>query len=239
MEKNFQSKDIKTPVLYGITILLVFIVFFLKCKPEPKLADSSLYNSLQDSLTFYKNKNEELVGTISTIQTSKVKDFLEIQSKDKEITRLQSLVKTYKNRMGTGSVAGVITTKGFATTTVRTVVDTSKVYPSYFSEFNLNDWVWGRVKASKDSTEIELQYKEDISFVLLKERKSIFHKYQYSSEVTIHNPYSSVQSFRTYQVKDKTRPKVVIGPNLGFNLTSEFKIVPTVGIGATFPLITF
>jgi hypothetical protein len=225
--------------LVVVSVLLFTALFIQTCEPEPKLSQNELYNSLQDSLSFYKNKNGELVGTISTIQTSKIKDFLDIQSKDKEITRLQSLVKTYKNRMGAGSVAGIITTKGLAETRVATIVDTSKVYPVYFSEFNLDNWVWGSIRASRDSTDIQVQYAEDISFVLLRERKSIFHKYRYTSEITVHNPYSSVQSYRTYQVKDKTRPKIVIGPNVGFNLTSEFKIVPTIGVGATFPLIIF
>jgi hypothetical protein len=221
------------------SVIVIFFLLFQQCEQQQSLAEKdSLYKSLNDSLAFSKNKNNELVGTISTIRTQNLKDFLKIESQNKEIIKLQELVKTYKNRMGESSVAGIITTKGTVNTTVPTIV-INGVSPIYKSSFNLDNWVFGDITASADSTKINLQYVEDISFVIGRQRKNFLSKYEYFSDVTIHNPYSTVQTYRTYQVSDKTKNRFIIGPFFGASLNSEFKIQPTIGIGITYNLISF
>lgn len=221
------------------SVIVIFFLLFKQCEQQQSLAEKdSLHKSLNDSLAFSKNKNNELVGTISTIRTQNLKDFLKIESQNKEIIRLQELVKTYKNRMGEGSVAGIITTKGTVNTTVPTVV-INGVNPIYKSSFNLGNWVWGDITASIDSTQINLQYVEDISFVLGKQRKNMFSKYQYFSDITVHNPYSNVQTYRTYQVSNKINNKIVIGPYVGLSLNSKFDIFPSIGIGVMYNFLSF
>lgn len=222
--------------LLAVCLLVIFILTTRSCQREVR--NTNLVNALTDSLQKSQNSKGETVGTISTIQTDNVADFLAIRAKDREIQRLQELVREYRRRMTAGSSAGIVSVTGGADVLVPTVVvKTDSIYPTYESTFNLDGWVWGIVSASKDSTTIGLRYKEDISFVIGRERKGLLGKETYFSDVIVHNPFSNLQSYRTYQVSVPNH-KWAVGPVLGVGV-GPTGFVPFVGVGIQRAVIRF
>lgn len=231
---------------YFISLLMITIafaagLFMMRNKYKNQLEErKELISSLNDTIKTWKDKNGNSVSEISLLQTSKVNDFLEIQSKDKEIQELQAIVKDNKSKLGKqGSVTNITTnTKAdiSAVTKTDTVIIDNTKHIVYKSNFNLKNWITGNVIAAKDSTKINLSVKNQYS-VILGEEGSFFSKKKPYIKVINYNPYSETKSLRAYQVQD-TRAKLRFNWSLylGAGVTyskGEFIPGPQVGAGAT------
>ena len=194
--------------------------------------------SLQDSIQTYKNKEGKEVAKISTINSS-IKDFIDLQSKDKEIQELQKLVKEYKNKLkNQGSVTKFSNNTKVETKTITKIeYDTiivnniQEIYPKYKSDFNLKGWIAGDIIASKDSTNINLEVYNEYSVIIGEESQGWFKPKKTFVEVINHNPYSSTEKLRTYQVEKPKNKLFSIGPYIGIGVNQEGKFIPSVGIG--------
>src|SRR5690606_23066170 len=193
-------------------VLALIVALFLynenKMKLEREVKEGrGLITSLQDTLKIVRNRDSSLTATISTLETDKVKDFLNLSVKDSTILELQSLVKDYKYKL---KEAGSSATKLSTDTKVDikspteigkgdTVKDNSLVYiyPSYKSNFNLNNWIEGSVFANRDTTTLKLIVRNDYD-VIIGSEGGIFKKRKTFVEVTSHNPYSEIKTLRTY-----------------------------------------
>ena len=170
---------------YFISLLIIAIafiggLFMMRNKYKNQLEErKELISSLNDTIKTWKDKNGNSVSEITLLQTSKVNDFLEIQSKDKEIQELQAIVKDNKSKLGKqGSVTNITTnTKAdiSALTKIDTVIIDNTKHIVYKSNFNLKNWITGNVIAAKDSTKINLSVKNQYS-VILGEEGSFFSK---------------------------------------------------------------
>lgn len=221
---------------YIITILFFLLIFSVKkCEDNSQKASGvkTMYEASLDSLTTFKNQKGELVSRIATITSSNTKMFSELKSKDSTITELQVLVKEYKKELKDGGSAGVIYIEGKKEIITKTVVDT--ITGDYSSNFNLGNWIWGDVFMNKDTTILNINTKEKVSFVIGKEKTGFLGlgKSEYFSDVKLENPYNIVTEYRTYNVSiPENRWVVSVGASGIYDFNSGSIIIgPSINIG--------
>jgi hypothetical protein len=248
----------------SITIIVILVLLNLKsCKntQDTKKDYVSTINALQDTMITYRNKDGMQVAKISLIETEKASQFLEINSKDAVIIKLQEEVKKNKNRMGkSGSITVIENTTNLATVDTTSYItfkdtivrnDTVFVYPEYSSfikkglKIDSSYWVTANVKANKDSTSFELGIQNSYTVVLGREKskgfKALFKPKVAFAEVTNENPYTSTKTIRAYQVKTPKPKRFGIGVHVGYGLTFDKNytpiIRPYIGIGFQYNII--
>jgi hypothetical protein len=201
--------------IFGVLMVIVIILSLSTCNEYNKAKESSnLLYSLTDSLETFRNKDSQHVAKISILETSSVKDFLALQSKDSVIQKLQATVKHNKSKLGKdGSVtviSGTTQVDGATTTTVTdgtsvTKGDTVYLYPKY--DFTINQfgkWVTGNGSSTKDSTRLNIKVDNDYTVLLGYEKRKVPGKLLPKTvpyvEVTNENPYTETKSMRSYKV---------------------------------------
>ena len=159
---------------------IIVIIFCVKaCNNSIRKENSKLIESLNDSISYYRDVEGILHSKISIIEDDY---FLKLKLKDKEIVELQDLVKKYKNVKS----ATIIKTETKIVEKIvnKTVLDTISNTPIYESSFNLKDYIWGDIVAKKDTTDIKINIKNDFNIVTYKERGKLV------LDVSDKNPYS-------------------------------------------------
>lgn len=221
---------------YIITILsFLLLLSVVQCQDNNQKASGvkTMYEASLDSLTTFKNQKGELVSRIATITSSNTKLFSELKSKDSTITELQGLVKEYKKELKDGGSAGIIYIEGKKEIITKTTVDT--ITGDYSSDFSLNGWIWGKVFMNKDTTILNINTKEKVSFVIGKEKTGFLGlgKPKYFSDVKLENPYNTVTGYRTYNVSIPENKWIVsIGASGIYDFNSGSIIIgPSINIG--------
>lgn len=240
---NFKTISVTIIILLISIFSTVYLINIDYKRTKQKI---NLIKSLQDSLQIYKNKDNNEVAKIGTINSS-TKDFIDLKIKDKEIQELQKLVKEYKNKLkNQGSVTKFSNNTKVETKTITKIeYDTiiknniQEIYPKYKSNFNLNNWVVGDIIASKDSTNINLGVKNKYAVIIGEESQGWFKPKKTFVEVINYNPYSSIEKLRTYQVEKPKNKLFSIGPYIGVGINQERKFIPSIGIGLQYNIFKF
>jgi len=180
---------------YAVFVILVGCVALLSyCNINTQLKTKSLktaYNALNSEMAKYKNKYGQEVAKVKVIETARRKDFLQMESQDATIKKLQKLVKQTKPE-----TAIIIETV--------TQIDTFTIIDSngYFDY--TDEWIELLGQTMKDSLTFNLIVKNEFNLI---EKKGYL-------EITNLNPYTSTESIRIY--KDTPRKKrIVVGAGLG------------------------
>ena len=206
---------------------IIVIIFCVKaCNNSIRKENSKLIESLNDSISYYRDVEGILHSKISIIEDDY---FLKLKLKDKEIVELQDLVKKYKNVKS----ATIIKTETKIVEKIvnKTVLDTISNTPIYESSFNLKDYIWGDIVAKKDTTDIKINIKNDFSIVTYKEKNKLI------LDVSDKNPYSITKSQRSYINLPKQK-KFGLGVNVGYGI-SKSGLSPYIGLGVNYNLINF
>ena len=233
-------------------VLIIILSFFIvrSCNQDKIISEkTNLINALNDTVKIWKDKNGISHSKTEVIKTSSISDFLKQNVKDKETKELQNVVKENKNRLGKqGSVTkfnGIIEFEK----EIPTLRDTIYIpkdglvikKPVYNSSFDMDGWVTGSVKASEDSTKINLRIKNDYTVIIGEEKTGFLGlgKRKPFVEVTNKNPYSETTSLKTYQVENYKIKRFGIGPNISYSLGANGQLYPTFGIGLQYNIIRF
>lgn len=241
-------------LLLPIVIVILIFTIFKNCKNEQykEFETNNIIKSLNDDLEYYKNQNNQLVSKISVIETEKQETFLNIESKDKEILKLQKLLRDNKN-------ANVITR-----IETLTIVDTTFVTETQFINFDekYQGWIKGSTFSKpiyeKDGTVkkfdwfINLTIKDEVEIV--HKRDSLGRMYVEASNL---NPYSNMKKVRSYyktqqpisllpnlskSISSKNNSKTKsfsIGPNISYGVNHKGEFLPYIGVGIQYNLIKF
>ncbi len=210
----------------------------------------ALIKSLNSELIVYRDTLNREVAKRQVIETENVKQFLSIASKDTMILKLQDLVKSVKASIKNGGSAATISTETRIDTVLKTIVvykgDTlhivgldSFIFPTYKFELDkFGGWVVGSGEASKDSTHISFNIKNDYSVVIGYERKNVFSKKIPYAVVTNDNPYTTTKDMRVYRIRNDIKSKRFgLGVQVGYGLTTDLRFKPYVGVGLSYQLI--
>ena len=238
------SKTLVYIIIAVILLLLFEGVVVYRFSNKSKAEDKSLIGSLNAELTTWKDKDSLSHAKIQIIETEKTKDFLSLQSKDKDIIKLQKTVKQYEKQIkNQGSVTNF--TSETKITTKDSLVTDSVCGKCSFYFSNSNPWY--SVDASVSPTEtpnqlslsLDLKVKNEYSVIVGEEKQGLFKKPKPFVEVLNHNPYSETESLRTYQVSTPKLKRWGVGPQIGFGLNSNFTTGAYVGIGLHYSFFNF
>ena len=210
-----------------LIFIIIIIIFCVKaCNNNIRKENSKLIESLNDSISYYKDVEGVLHSKISVIEDDY---FLKLKLKDKEIVELQSLVKKYKNVKS----ATIIKTETKIVEKIvnKTILDTISNTPIYESSFNLKDYIWGDIVAKKDTTDIKINIKNDFSIVAYKEKNKLI------LDVSDKNPYSITKSQRSYINLPKQK-RFGLGVNAGYGI-SKSGLSPYIGLGVNYNILNF
>ena len=241
----------KITSIVSIVLIIILSFFIVKSCNQDKIISekTNLINALNDTVKIWKDKNGISHSKTEVIKTSSINDFLKQNVKDKETKELQNVVKENKNRLGKqGSVTkfnGIIEFEK----EIPTLRDTIYIpkdglvikKPVYNSSFDMDGWVVGSVKASEDSTKINLRIKNDYTVIVGEEKTGFLGlgKRKPFVEVTNKNPYSETTSLKTYQVENYKIKRFGVGPNISYSLGANGQLYPTFGIGLQYNIIRF
>lgn len=206
---------------------IIIIIFCVKaCNNSIRKENSKLIESLNDSISYYRDVEGILHSKISVIEDDY---FLKLKLKDKEIVELQDLVKKYKNVKS----ATIIKTETKIVEKIvnKTVLDTISNTPIYESSFNLKDYIWGDIVAKKDTTDIKINIKNDFNIVTYKERGKLV------LDVSDKNPYSVTKVQRSYINLPKQK-RFGLGVNAGYGI-SKSGLSPYIGLGVNYNILNF
>jgi hypothetical protein len=237
-DKKELEEIVKKSKFVLLAILILFLIGLLtkSCNNEAQLAQTiSLYKAAEAKLITWKDKDSLSNAKIAILQADNIGAFMQLETSEEEIIRLKSEVKKYKDKLKVGGGVTVITTKGEVkgTFVTDTIYIDKENNPIYRSTYNFDDWVWGEVVASRDSIGVSVKYKEDLTFVLGEEKTGFLGlgKRKPFAEVRLNNPYSQVESMRTFQVIPTPARRFGLGPTLAYGVGSGFTPGVFVGIG--------
>lgn len=208
-----------------ITITVIVIFNIKSCNNTIK--NNRLIESLNDSISYYKDKNGILHSKISVIEVERMKDFTKLNLTNKELKELQELVKKYKNVKS----ATIIKTETKVVEKIinKTILDTISNTPIYKSNFNLKGYIWGDIVAKKDTTDIKISIKNDFSIVTYKEKGKLI------LDVSDKNPYSITKTQRSY-INIPKQKRWGLGINAGYGISNS-GLSPYIGLGINYSIL--
>lgn len=227
-------KNLNSLNLVIIVVAIAIIGYLFHSKNVTKKEAINLADALADTVQYYKVQNNLNAAKIEILQTEKVSDFIELQSKEATIVKLQEIVKNYdkRNRDLTAAILHsdqtIIRYKDSLTAYVEDyeniVFDEGDtcIAPIYKRAFKLNNWVSGDVTLGINTFELNQIILNEYGITLGNEKVGLFKSKPYA-DITNYNPMSQPVSIRAYQkdAKPKLSPfsstllKVGIGVGLG------------------------
>jgi hypothetical protein len=189
-------------------VLILLVFFYLNGKQDQTKNDLLQFtNSLQDSITVKMDKYGDRVSEISQIRTSDPKVFLNLNTNNPEIQKLQEEVKKYKNQLDNGGSVTVFTSSVKVDTTLVVEQKEDGIVTS------ATDGEWYSVKnyIVGDQGRTSLAIKNDYTIAVVEEDgKSVV-------KIKNKNPYATEGEIRTYANLPKQDKKISIGVGIGYD----------------------
>lgn len=224
---------------YAIAVILAFLLF-RSCERSKGLQD--LQTALNDTISQTRNEYNQQVSSISVLQTEREKDFLKLQTKDSTVKALQLLVKNYKGKVQSATVASTETSDSGKTVTVVSydtvyINGKAEVKPTYEASWKTR-WSEGCIDARHDFIYHDIKIKNEFTFTHGTKR-NLFKKDVLKVEMTNLNPNTVTTELRSYSVSmPKKRFSVGVGISAGYSLTT-YKPDAVVGLNVSFILFGF
>lgn len=236
----------RTKIIAVVMATLIIIVLLMKgCEAKQQLAANDNMNSaLKDSMKTWKDKEGHFKASITLLENYNSKAFTDLASADSTITKLQKLVKKYEDNIKKGGSVTTIGTEANINIVTPTKIEgvtkvNDTIHANYKSDFNIKGWVWGTVSATKDSTTIDMRFKEEIDVAIGTEKTGFLGlgKSKPFAEVTLHNPFNEVKTLRAYSTKSLPVKNFGVGPVVAYGVGPGFTTGLFVGIGATYSIL--
>lgn len=221
-----------TTILGAAICILLYVLLAIKTSDYSDATTLSF--AVNEKLERYRDKYDREVAKRKVIETNNVNNFIRYQTTDSLLIELQTIVKGIKRELKHGGSATVFEgATNIDKSTVTNVFnsDSNTVYRTSFND----KWTNYNISASVDSIMLNLRIKNKYSVTVGRERVSLFKSIPYA-KVTNYNPYSSVKDTRTYRIKLKTK-KISIGPYVGYDISSDLTLKPSVGVGVQYIMI--
>lgn len=222
-----------------LLVLLVICVQFCNNRRDKQIQDN-LISALNDSMITFKDQQGLSHSERQIIETGNPIDFLNLKTKDIQISNLQAEVAKYKKQLGKG---GSVTLLGTSTT-----IDTSYVKNDNPCEGKIfkwedsikNKWIDWEYSVLDKNVAFHLTTRDSLSIVNKQLKQGWFKRPKYYSEVTNFNPYSSTKSLITYKVVNDYKSKNFhVGPAFIYGIGDNFKIGWFAGVGVMWTPLNF
>lgn len=202
-----------------------------------KSSETDLQNSLKDSITYYRDAYNNLYAKTSIIETDNEKYFLQIKSKDSTIIRLQNLVSKYKKNLNAGGSVTVIKDSIYIDRYKPVILgkDTIVFSQSVLLDTVSNKWIKAKYGFDKGVSVLNLSVLNDYEIVIGKDSKTR----QNFVQVKNNNPYTTVNTLKTFRKELPKDKKLGLGFYVGYGLNTNMQLKPSIGISLNYNLIEF
>lgn len=240
MEK--QQKDMYINKIIQIVLILAVLVLLVlllrSCEATKELGN--LYESVNDSVRVERNEKGQEIARNKLLEANRVKDLLNLKTKDSTVLWLQAVAKEYKGKLQSAIVvANSTSTVGGSITTIEkwdtAYSDTGKIiYPQYTSTW-MEQWSEGNIRATKDSIFRDIKVKNEFEITFGKENNGWFKKRESEVKITNLNPNTTTTELKAFNVVSKQK-RITLGLQVGCGMTA-FGLTPYVGLGANFTIL--
>lgn len=230
-------------ILLGVTILLFSL---LSEKSSDYKEQVELYNSITDTVKFYKNKDSLNVAKIQVMQTDKESDFLKIKNLTGTNLELQNLIKDKDKKIKDLNTALIHKDETVYIDTLRMYYpiggDTIIFSQSVLLDTINNKWINAKYGFNKGLSYLDLKVYNEYQITIGYEGGNLFKKGTPYGIVTNMNPYTSTKDMRVYQVSVPKQKRMGISFQTGFGGVYDMKnnnisYGPYVGLGLNYNII--
>ncbi len=230
-------------ILLGVTILLFSL---LSEKRSDYKKQVELYNSITDTVKFYKNKDSLNVAKIQVMQTDKESDFLKIKNLTGTNLELQNLIRNKDKEIKDLNTALIHKDE-------TVYIDTLRMYypiggnTIIFSQSVLldtinNKWINAKYGFNRGFSYLDLKVYNEYQITIGYEGGNLFKKGTPYGIVTNMNPYTSTKDMRVYQVSVPKQKRMGISFQTGFGgvydmKNSNISYGPYIGLGLNYNII--
>ncbi len=230
-------------ILLGVTILLSSL---LNEKRSDYKEQVELYNSITDTVKFYKNKDSLNVAKIQVMQTDKESDFLKIKNLTGTNLELQNLIRNKDKEIKDLNTALIHKDE-------TVYIDTLRMYypiggdTIIFSQSVLLDtintkWINAKYGFNRGFSYLDLKVYNEYQITIGYEGGNLFKKGTPYGIVTNMNPYTSTKDMRVYQVSVPKQKRMGISFQTGFGGVYDMKnnnisYGPYIGLGLNYNII--
>lgn len=228
-------KKVVTIAWIILTIIIILLLSFQNCSYRKENEELNFNISSQTlEIKKWRDNDNNLHASILVLESEKVKTFLELESSNKQIIRLQEEVKKVKKELKDKNSVTIITSE----TVYDTVFKSSDTTTCNKEDSIRTSWVFNHFGFKGDSSFTKISMKEEYSVIIGTEKKKPHRTY---AQVTSFNPHVINNEIITYMVSGKTRQKRLgIGPAVGGGLLfskSGVYLGGYVGISLNYTLI--
>lgn len=230
-------------ILLGVTILLFSL---LSEKRSDYKEQVELYNSITDTVKFYKNKDSLNVAKIQVMQTDKESDFLKIKNLTGTNLELQNLIKDKDKKIKDLNTALIHKDETVYIDTLRMYYpiggDTIIFSQSVLLDTINNKWINAKYGFNKGLSYLDLKVYNEYQITIGYEGGNLFKKGTPYGIVTNMNPYTSTKDMRVYQVSVPKQKRMGISFQTGFGGVYDMKnnnisYGPYIGLGLNYNII--
>ncbi len=234
----------KTDYLFVFIVAVLIGIMLRQCQEGNMMID--LHDATQDSLRISVNKNGEQKASISILATTNKKQFLNLQTNDTTIQKLQKVVKDYKGKIHSATVLGTSTADVGITRTITlpgdTVFrgDTIYIYKTYTSDWD-EKWSVGSIVANRDSISRKIKIKNDFEFTTGLASQGFLKKDKLEVGILNKNPNTVTTELRTFEI-DIPNKRFTVSIQAGYGIVMSGVSIstgPYVGVGVGFTVFKF
>lgn len=237
MKITFKKLQTLLPLLFltGLVAGIIIVFTDVICRTEHNSYKNFL--NLEDSITYYRDKYNNLYAKTSVIETDNEKLFLEIKSKDSTILRLQNLVSKYKKEINKGGSVTIIKDSIYVykEKDITLSKDTIVFSQSILLDSIKDKWIDATFGFNMGKSLFRASVLNDYEIIIGKDSKT---KKSFV-EVKNNNPYAKVNTLKAYRKTLPNDKKFGLGFYIGCGLNSDIKIKPSIGVSLNYNLIEF
>ena len=230
-------------ILLGVAILLFSL---LSEKRSDYKEQVELYNSITDTVKFYRNKDSLNVAKIQVMQTDKESDFLKIKNLTGTNLELQNLIKNKDKQIKDLNTALIHKDETVYIDTLRMYYpiggDTIIFSQSILLDTVNNKWINAKYGFNRGLSYLDLRVYNEYQITIGYEGGNLFRKGTPYGIVTNMNPYTSTKDMRVYQVSVPKQKRMGISFQTGFGgvydmKNSNISYGPYIGLGLNYNII--
>jgi hypothetical protein len=202
-------------ILLGATFVFALLFIVTMCTAKERISNleqiESLYSISQDSLKTERNAKNEEIAKVEVLEAEQNTLFTQLHLRDKDINRLQNLIKKYEKENGNLNTAIIISNETILSLrdSLKSLIigytqdpDTPNVsYPIYQREIN-KEWYSGNIIMGFNILDLSLKVKNDYDITIGDEKVSLFKRKQYAN-ITNLNPDTETKVMKVYDKKEK------------------------------------
>jgi hypothetical protein len=240
----------KDLIFGGVIVMLLGVAILLFSLLSEKRSDYKeqveLYNSITDTVKFYRNKDSLNVAKIQVMQTDKESDFLKIKNLTGTNLELQNLIRNKDKKIKDLNTALIHKDETVYVDTLRMYYpiggDTIIFSQSVLLDTVNNKWINAKYGFNKGLSYLDLRVYNEYQITIGYEGGNLFKKGTPYGIVTNMNPYTSTKDMRVYQVSVPKQKRMGISFQTGFGgvydmKNSNISYGPYIGLGLNYNII--